>query len=351
MYQTGLVFGKFYPLHNGHINLINQAAMQCRTLYVLLSYDKRNMEKDSEFMRIKPITLQDQLKWLSYTFKDVPHVKIMHLDEYKSNIPQYPDGWLLWSSVVKQRFERIAPIDVIFTADNSYSSKIGEYFPKAHQILIDPLRTEVPISSTLIREKGIYHYWEYLPAIVRRHFLLKVAVLGIESTGKTTLTKSLAKRYATSYVGEYGRDYVVNELGGNELALVPDDLIRIAHGHKVREYAEEKTANKILFIDTTALETQLYRIFYTHNSSKVIHEIAMNENYDLYLIQDSSGTDWVDDGVRLNGDRINRMSMERLFNNLVNLYLKDKPVVRLHGDYHDRYNQATSKINELMAKV
>lgn len=71
----------------------------------------------------------------------------------------------------------------------------------------------------------------------------------------------------------------------------------------------------------------------------------------IKAIQDSSGTDWVDDGVRLNGDRINRMFMEGLFNNLVNLYLKDKPVVRLHGDYHDRYKQATSKINELMAKV
>jgi HTH-type transcriptional repressor of NAD biosynthesis genes len=133
--------------------------------------------------------------------------------------------------------------------------------------------------------------------------------------------------------------------------LLPIDFVRIAHGHKVREYTEEKTANKILFIDTTALETQLYRIFYTHNPSKVIHEIAMNENYDLYLIQDSSGTDWVDDGVRINGDRASRLAMTAMFENLINLYLKNKPVVHLRGEYHDRYKQATSKINELMAKV
>ena len=133
--------------------------------------------------------------------------------------------------------------------------------------------------------------------------------------------------------------------------MVPDDFIRIAHGHKMQEYAEEKTANKILFIDTTALETQLYRIFYTHNPSKVIHEIAMNENYDLYLIQDAYGTDWVDDGVRLNGDRASRLAMTAMFENLINLYLKNKPVVYLHGNYYDRYKQATAKINELINKV
>lgn len=350
MYKTGLVFGKFYPLHNGHINLINQAAMQCETLYVLLSYDKRRMDKDSEFMRIKPITLKDQLKWLSYTFKDLPHVQIMYMDEAKLNIPEYPNGWLLWTNVIKERFDRIGNIDVIFTADNTYSSKLSEYFPKSDQILIDPLRTEVPISATLIREKGIYHYWEYLPAIVRRHFLLKVAILGIESTGKTTLTKYLAKRYATSYVSEYGRDYVVNELGGNELALTSEDFIRIAYGHKMQEYAEEKTANKILFIDTTAIETQLYRIMYDKKylSDSILTEIIKRENYDLYLIERTEGTDWVADGVRTHGERQDRSSMDTMFGILVSEHLSEKNVKYLSGNYSERYKQAISAINSLI---
>lgn len=354
MYKRGLVFGKFYPLHNGHINLINQAAMQCETLYVLLSYDKRIMDRDSEFMRIKPITLQDQLKWLSYTFKDLQHIKILYLDELALNIPEYPAGWLLWSNVVKERFARITSLDVIFTADEIYAADLTKYFPKSDIRIIDPDRNEVPISSTLIREKGIYHYWEYLPAIVRRHFLLKVAILGIESTGKTTLTKYLAKRYATSYVAEYGRDYVVNELGGNELALVPEDFIRIAHGHKMREYAEEKTANKVLFIDTTAIETQMYNMKYTNTVSPLIENIILNEEYDLYLIESQDGAIWIDDGIRINGPGHNSEwndwnELQSIHNTLVSMFLKNKKNIKyLTGSYTDRFKMAVKETSLLL---
>ena len=36
MKKTGLVFGKFNPVHNGHISMIRYAKKHCEHLYVLL---------------------------------------------------------------------------------------------------------------------------------------------------------------------------------------------------------------------------------------------------------------------------------------------------------------------------
>lgn len=342
MYKTGLVFGKFYPLHNGHINLVNRAAMQCEKLFVILSYDSRNMKKDSEFMGIKPITLQDQLKWLSYTFKDIPHITVKYIDEVEREIPEYPNGWGRWSTEIIKELGFVP--DAIFTSDKDYISNLRVQF-SSHIVLVDQNKEEFPISATLIRKNGIYKYWEYLPAIVRRHFLLKVAIMGIESTGKTTLCKYLAKRYSTSYVAEYGRDYVVNELGGNELALVYDDFPKIAYGHKIRQNCEEKTANKILFIDTTALETQMYCIRYTNRESDVLKEIIKNEDYDLYLIEKTEGTVWVPDGIRINNSWGHRNCLDNIFETLVGFHLSNKNnLIYLSGNYLDRFNQAINAI-------
>ena len=37
----GLIFGKFAPLTNGHIEFIRQAASQVSALYLFLSYDQK----------------------------------------------------------------------------------------------------------------------------------------------------------------------------------------------------------------------------------------------------------------------------------------------------------------------
>jgi nicotinamide riboside kinase len=58
----------------------------------------------------------------------------------------------------------------------------------------------------LIRADPLGH-WEYLAPAVRAWYALRVAVVGAESTGTTTLARSLAANYHTEWVPEYGREY------------------------------------------------------------------------------------------------------------------------------------------------
>lgn len=66
----GVVFGKFYPLHTGHIYLIQRACSQVDELHVILCHDEPR-DKDlfvNSSMSQQP-TVSDRLRWLLQTFK------------------------------------------------------------------------------------------------------------------------------------------------------------------------------------------------------------------------------------------------------------------------------------------
>ncbi len=63
------------------------------------------------------------------------------------------------------------------------------------------------ISGGQIRENP-FRYWEYIPTEVKPFFVRTVAILGGESSGKSTLVNKLANIFNTTSAWEYGRDYV-----------------------------------------------------------------------------------------------------------------------------------------------
>ena len=56
--------------------------------------------------------------------------------------------------------------------------------------------------------------------------LKKIAIIGPESTGKSTLCRQLAKHYDTLWCPEYAREYLL--LHGTQYSY--DDLLTIARG-------------------------------------------------------------------------------------------------------------------------
>ena len=78
----GFVFGKFYPLHTGHIYLIQRACSQVDELHIIMGFDDtrdRALFEDSA-MSQQP-TVPDRLRWLLQTFK------------YQKNIPSSGTGF------------------------------------------------------------------------------------------------------------------------------------------------------------------------------------------------------------------------------------------------------------------
>ena len=84
--------------------------------------------------------------------------------------------------------------------------------------------------------------------------MITVSIVGPESTGKTTLTKSLSEHYKTTWVPEYAREYLTN-LGRN---YDQRDLLSIASGQLKSFNESAKTANNLLLQDTDLLVVKIW---------------------------------------------------------------------------------------------
>lgn len=84
--------------------------------------------------------------------------------------------------------------------------------------------------------------------------ILKIAVVGPESTGKTMLSKMLAKHFNALYVPEYARSYLEKTNG----IYQETDLLTIARAqlNLEKQYSDKNT--KILFCDTNLLVIKIW---------------------------------------------------------------------------------------------
>ena len=85
----------------------------------------------------------------------------------------------------------------------------------------------------------------------------KIAILGAESTGKSTLCEQLAKHYNTVYVPEYARTYF-EEKDIKKYSL--DELVLIASHQLDLEREMEEKATHFLFCDTTLITIKIWAL-------------------------------------------------------------------------------------------
>ena len=129
----------------------------------------------------------------------------------------------------------------------------------------------------------------------------RVALLGAESTGKSTLAQALAARYGTRWVPEYLREFV------DVHARVPreDDQPGIARTQLAREdaLARDTRARHYLFCDTTPLMTAVYSRVYW---GRVPHELLALEAAHDYAFTLVAAPDlpWVPDGLQRESEAV-----------------------------------------------
>src|SRR5690606_18394548 len=86
----------------------------------------------------------------------------------------------------------------------------------------------------------------------------RVAILGGESTGKSTLAAALAAHYKTIWVPEYLRDFVEH----HQRTPHADEQYGIALTQVEHETALLSQATGLLFCDTTPRMTAMYSQYY-----------------------------------------------------------------------------------------
>lgn len=342
--KIGVVFGKFYPLHTGHIYLIQRACSQVDELHIILCHDEPR-DKDlfvNSSMSQQP-TVSDRLRWLLQTFKYQKNIYIHSFDE--QGIEPYPHGWEVWSDGMKGFLKKhnIHP-SFIYSGEVNDVTRYKKHLG-IETILIDPERTFMNISGNQIRQAP-FRYWDYIPTEVKPFFVRKVAVLGGESSGKSTLVNKLANIFNTTSAWEFGRDYVFSHLGGNEMALQYSDYDKIALGHAQYIDFAVKYANKVAFIDTDFITTQAFCKRYEGKEHPFVQALIDEYRFDLVIVLENN-TPWVADGLRSLGSEKDRhefqsLLIEMLEKNNVEFVRVDSP------DYDNRFLTCVLLVQQLL---
>lgn len=179
--------------------------------------------------------------------------------------------------------------------------------------------------------------------------VLRVVLIGAESTGKTTLCEQLAAHYDTVWVGEYGREHWEKKIEamnapGEIPAWTDDEFIHIADVQQQRENEAASRANRVLLCDTNAFATATWFERYAGKRHPDVDAIGARDKVDLYLIP-SPDVPFVQDGVR-DGEKI-REWMHARFVELIEA--AGMPYVLITGTYEARLPKAIAAIDTLLA--
>jgi NadR type nicotinamide-nucleotide adenylyltransferase len=126
--------------------------------------------------------------------------------------------------------------------------------------------------------------------------IIKIAIVGAESTGKSTLVKELAKHYHSVYVDEYARDYF-NQHNINDYTI--DELSHIYLKQTENENVAIKNAGRFLFCDTALITGKIWSEEVFGKTTGFLKENLMNVHYDFYLVM-SNDIPWEQDEQRKN---------------------------------------------------
>lgn len=131
---------------------------------------------------------------------------------------------------------------------------------------------------------------------MEKNKIKKIAILGAESTGKTTLCMLLAKKYNTVFVNEHARDYF-NKINIDGCNI--NDLINIAKQQLRLEKETIKKATRILFCDTSLITIKIWSQLEFNQVPKFIANQINKNNYDYYFILNNE-VPWIEDPLRKN---------------------------------------------------
>jgi len=126
--------------------------------------------------------------------------------------------------------------------------------------------------------------------------IIKIAVIGAESTGKSELCEALAKHYNTVWVPEYAREYF-NDSDIYNYTI--EDLIIIAEKQIALENEIAKKAKRFLFCDTTLITLKIWAELEFKKTPEFIHDNLYKIKYDHFFITDND-LPWTPDALRQN---------------------------------------------------
>lgn len=316
----GVTIGKFLPFHLGHERLIAEARRQVERLVVIVGARPGH-----------PVPGAVRAGWLRAAHEDV---EVLVTDD---DLPAAPEPW------ARRTLDLLGGRrpDVAFTSEpygEPWAAAMG-----ARHVAIDPERRAVPTSGTALRA-DLGAGWALLTGPVKAHFARRVVVLGVESSGTTTLARALAERLGTAWVPEVGRTYWEGRRHAPDAARWTDDeFLAIARGQVALEDALARRANRVLVCDTDPLATTVWQRRYMGATAPAVERLARERRYDLHLLT-APDFPFVQDGTR-DGEHV-RLDMHGWFREA--LAASGRPWLEVGGPPEERLARALRAVEPLL---
>ncbi|MDB5006384.1 MAG: nadR [Mucilaginibacter sp.] len=169
----------------------------------------------------------------------------------------------------------------------------------------------------------------------------KIAIVGPESTGKSTMSAYLAKHYNTVWVPEFARGYC------ERLTAPPtwQDEINMFYGQLALESELLPKANKILICDTTFITVKIWSDYTFGKSPQEVLDELPKRPYDLYLLLNID-LPWEEDPLR-DFPHMRAHFMDVWYKEL---HALNAPYVVISGTGTERYNSAVAAIDEFLIR-
>lgn len=171
--------------------------------------------------------------------------------------------------------------------------------------------------------------------------MYKIAIVGPESTGKSTISPKLAAYYQTIWVPEYARTYC-------EKLTSPctwEDEINMFKGQLALEQSLISEAkNNIIFCDTTFITIKIWSDKMFGKCPPEVIEALPKHHYDFYLLMNID-LPWEDDPLR---DFPNE---REYFMNVWHQELQslNANYVVISGSHEDRFKSSVAAIDQFLA--
>lgn len=165
--------------------------------------------------------------------------------------------------------------------------------------------------------------------------MYKVAIIGPESTGKSSLSQQLAAHFDGVFVPEYARAYLTE----HGVRYKYEDLIIISEGQVALEdkLLRENADKPIAFIDTEQTVMRVWSEFVFNKCENKILDRAARQHYDLYLLCNTD-LPWTQDEMR---EYPNEESRVRLYHHYLDaLMFQETPFFIVRGQCEERINNA-----------
>jgi NadR type nicotinamide-nucleotide adenylyltransferase len=311
-FSHGLMIGKFYPPHLGHLSVIEHAAGRCEHVSVVVAAASHER-----------LTLGERVDWLGWAAAQWPNVSVIGImDDHPID---YEDSaiWDLHEAVFRDALAEIGEgvdVDSVFSGED-YGDELARRFGASH---VRFRREPDGASGTRLRS-DLSGHWADLIEPARIALARRIVVIGAESTGTTTLARELATTIDGAFVAEYGRIYSAAKLAAarqvahnfdeprpwmDSLEWTSDEFDVIA-ARQTQAIDSACISAPVVIADTDALATSVWHDRYIGGARAAALTLANATPPDLYIVTTPDDVPFRQDGLR-DGETV-RLQMHQRF--------------------------------------